>query len=275
VAARAEPKESPEGREGERIESRNAEAILAEFFRPQDWSWRLLEEIACLTERTRAESHPNRDGLVSAALAKLESAKTFSRCIEFHEIRLISRLYTNLTESERWRLLGAITAIVGEMRKDLHCDPNWVFMVAFSAVDLTCRARAETNCGDFGTRVFQQLLEMHWKWHGVRAPASPLPVCSGGSTWSDASRRMLLALTRTDACETLYMAMAGLRFFAELFPDQIPAICREGLAEVSSREPILALAQLWATRHPEALKPVLHEFEEREKTGPFEQRLDA
>lgn len=186
----------------------------------------------------------------------------------------MSRLYRSLHESERWRLLGAIAAVTDDRRKYLS-DPNWAFMVAFSAVNLACHARAADAGRDFAVAVFHQLLATHWKWHGVPAPASPVAILNTPSTWPDAARRMLLSLIQTDACETLYTAMSGLRFFVEVFPDQIPIICRAGLADEPARDAILALGQLWATRHPRALEPALNDFAAHETTGTLEERLDS
>lgn len=233
-----------------------------------------LRDVASLAEQARAENHPNRDALLAAALDALGASEALSRCIEFHDIDLMARLYRSLSESERWRLLKEITAVVGEMRKEIQ-DPNWVFAVAFSAVDLACRARAQNAERSFTTAVFHQLLGMHWKWHGIDAPISSIAVRHTPSTWPDAARRMLLLLLQTDACETLYMALSGLRFFAEVFADQIPAICREGLVDERAKDAILALAQLWATRHPHALAPALSDFATHETTGLLDDRLDA
>ena len=275
VPAKVEPGESSNEHHVEPVESRSAGAMLAEIIHPREKSRLRLEDIARLAEQARAENHPNRDGLLAAALNALESAEAFSRCLDFHNIGLMSRLYTNLTESERWRLLGAITAVTSKMRTELYGDPNWAFMVAFSAVDLTCRARAADAGRDFAISIFHQLLATHWKWHDVPAPASPVVVCNTPSTWPEAARRMLLSLTRTDGCETLYMVMSGLRFFAENFPNQISAICRAGLADENARDAILVLAQVWATCHPRALAPALRDFAMLETTGTLDERLDA
>lgn len=186
----------------------------------------------------------------------------------------MSRLYANLTESELWRLLGAITAITGDIRAELS-NAHWAFTVAFSAANLACRARAAEAGHGFTLTIFRQLLSMHWKWHGVPPSSSPLTVRSTPGTWPDAVRRMLLSLTQTDGCETLYMVMCGLRFFADIFPDQIPALCREGLADEGASDALLPLAQLWATRHPRALEPALPDFEARETIGTLDDRLDA
>jgi hypothetical protein len=272
--AKVEPGESSGERQSEPVESRSAEAILSEIIQPKDSSWIRLRDIASLAEQARTENHSKRDELVAAALGELESAEMLSRCIEFHDIRLMSRLYGSLTESERWRLLGAITAVTGDMRKE-GTDPNWAFMVAFSGVDLACRTRATGAGQNFAVAVFHQLLETHWKWHGIPAPASPVMVGNTPSTWPDAARRMLLSLMQTDACETLYMAMSGVRFFAEVFPDQIPIICQAGLADETARDAILALGQLWATRHPHSLTPTLGDFAAYETSGLLEERLDT
>lgn len=166
LPAEVEPGESSDEHHSEPAEPKSAEAILEEIIRPKDSSWMCLRDIASLAEQARVENHPNRDGLVATALGALESAEAFSRCLEFHDIGLMSWLYRTLSESERWRLIGEITAVVGEMRKELH-DPNWAFMVAFSGADLACRARAAEADRDFAVAIFHQLLETHWKWHGV------------------------------------------------------------------------------------------------------------
>ena len=275
VQAQIKPGESSDAHRSKPTELRNTETILQEIIQPKDSSWLRLRDIASLAEQARAENHPNRDGFIATALGALEFTEAFSRCIEYHDIDLMSRLYHSLNESERWRLLGAITAVTGERRKEMS-DSNWAFMVAFSAVDLACYVRA-TDAGDvaFGSAVFHQLIEGHWKWHGIPVPMLSVEVSKTPSTWPDAARRMLLSLTQTDACETLYMAMSGLRFFAEVFPDQIPIICRAGLADEHARDAILALAQLWATRHPHELTPALNDFAAHETTGTLEERLDG
>jgi hypothetical protein len=255
-------------------ETRSAEAILREIAEPKESSWLRLSDIAALAEQARTENHINRDGLIAKALDALGTSGTLSRCLEFHDTGLMSRLHRNLVESEEWRLIKEITAVVGEMRKEVH-DPNWVFMVAFSAVDLACRARVKDAERDFTTAAFEQLLAMHWKWHGIAATPVSVAIRNTPSTWPDAARRMLLLLTQTDACETLYMALSGLRFFAEVFPEQIPEICRAGLADERTKDAILALAQLWATRHPHALAPIMTDFIACEGTGVLEDRLDA
>ena len=213
--------------------------------------------------------------MIAAALDALETDRmALSRCIDFHDSSVMTRLYENLTEDECWRLLGAMTAVTGALRAQLSGEPNWAFMSAFSAVDLACRARAVRENSDFALAAFHQLLRTHWTWHGV-APPARLNVPTAPTTWPDAARRMLLSLLRSDACETIYMAMMGLRFYAEYFPHQIAAICREGLAQEHAREVILALGQLWATRTPGSLHSVLAEFASREANGPLEDRLDA
>lgn len=274
VQPRMEAEESSDEEHNASTEQRNAEAILQDIIHPKDSSWLRLLDIASLAEQARAEHHPNRDGLVAAALDTLGESEVLSRCLELHDIDLMSRLYRNLSESERWRLLKELTAVVGEMRKQVH-DPNWVFMVAFSAVDLACLARAENAERNFTGAIFHQLLEMHWKWHGIDPLVSSITIRNTPSTWPDAARRMLLLLLQTDACETLYMVLSGLRFFAETFPDQIPGICRAGLADERAKEPIFALAQLLATGHPHALAPALNDFAAHETTGILDDRLDA
>ena len=272
--AKVEPGESSGERESEPAESRSAEAILQEIMHPKGSSWIRLRDIASLAEQAGVENHHNRDKLVAAALAEFETAEMLSRSIEFHDIRLMSRLYDSLTESERWRLIGAITAVTGDIRKE-ETDPNWAFMIAFSGVDLACQARASATGLDFTVAIFHQLIETHWKWHGISAPSSSVTVGNTPSTWPDAGRRMLLSLMKTDACETLYMVMSGVRFFAEAFLDQIPIICRAGLADETARDAILALGQLWATRHPYALTSALGDFAAYETGGLLEERLDA
>lgn len=79
VQAKVEPGESSDERQSEPVESRSAEAILQEIIQPKDSSWMRLRDIASLAEQTRAENHPNRDGLVATALGALESAEAFSR----------------------------------------------------------------------------------------------------------------------------------------------------------------------------------------------------
>ena len=268
------PRERDQAAAGEPREMRSADAILAEILQPSESRWRHLHDVAALAEQAKAENHPNREGLIATALGAVESAEAFSRYIEFHDIRLMSRLYANLTESELWRLLGAITAITGDIRAELS-NAHWAFTVAFSAANLACRARATAAGHGFTLTIFRQLLSMHWKWHGVPPTSSPLTVRSTPSTWPDAARRMLLSLTQTESCETLYMVMCGLRFFADIFPDQIPALCREGLADEDASDALLPLAQLWATRHPRALEPALPDFQARETTGTLDDRLDA
>jgi hypothetical protein len=259
---------------GEPQEMRSAEDIFAEILQPTVSSSRLLQDVAALAEQAKAENHPNREQLIVTALSVVDSADAFSRYIEFDDIRLMSRLHANLTESEFWRLLGVITAITGDIRAELD-HAHWAFSVAFSAANLACRARAAAAGHDFTLTIFRQLLTMHWKWHGVPPSSAVLGPHSTPSTWSDAARRILLSLTQTDGCETLYMVLSGVRFFAAIFPDQIPALCREGLAEEKAIDALLPLAQLWATRQPDALAPVLAEFEARETTGTLDQRLDA
>jgi hypothetical protein len=256
-------------------EQRNAEAILEDILHPAERSWINLRDIASLAEKVREESHPRRSALIATALDALESDHmALSRCIDFHDINVMSRLYENLSESERWRLLDAMTAVTGELRKQLSGEPNWAFMSAFSAVDLACRSRAVAEPNDFAVAVFHQLLATHWKWHGV-APPTALSVPNVPTSWPDAAYGMMLSLLRTDACETVYMAMTGLRFYAECFPDQIASICRAGLADEHTRDAIVALAQLWATRRPESLNSVLAEFASHETTGALENRLDV
>lgn len=274
VPAEVEPAESSDECPVGPVESRSAEAILQEIIQPKESSWMRLRDIASLAEQARAENHPDRDTLLDTALKVLESSDFLSRSVEFHDIGLISRLYLSLEESERWRLIGGITIVTSEMRKRVH-DPNWAFMVAFSAVDLACRARAADNNMDFGSSAFHQLLAMHWGWHGISASTFPIEISTKPSSWPDAARRILLSLMQTDACETFYMAMSGLRFFAEVFPGQIPNICRSGLAEEQSRDAIYGLAQLWATRHPNELEPALADFAANETSGVLDERLDS
>jgi hypothetical protein len=256
-------------------EQRNSEKILDEILHPTDRSWINLRDIASLAVKSRVENHPRRSEMIGAALDALESDRVaLSRCIDFHDISVMCQLYENFSESERWRLLGAMTAVTGQLRTQLSGEPNWAFMSAFSAVDLACRARATAQSNDFALAAFHQLLAMHWEWHAV-APPSAISVPNVLVTWPDAARRILLSLLRTDACETVYMAMTGLRFYAECFPHQIASICREGLADEDARDVILALAQLWATRRPESLDSVLSEFVSRETIGSLEERLEA
>ncbi len=256
-------------------EQRNAETILADILNPGERSWINLRDIASLAAKARYENHPNRSALVAVALDALEADRmALSRCIDFHDISVMSRLYENLSESERWRLLGAMTAVTGELRRQLSGEPNWAFMSAFSAVDLACRARAAGQSSDFAVAAFHQLLGTHWSWHGV-APPPGMTVRSIPTNWPDATRRLLLSLLRSDACETVYMVMTGLRFFAECFPHQILSVCREGLSQENARDAILALAQLWATQKPESVAAVLDEFASRESIGSLEDRLDA
>jgi hypothetical protein len=256
-------------------EQRSAEMILEEIIHPSDRSWINLRDIANLAKQSREENHPRRSTLIATALDALESdSMALSRCLDFHDINLMSRLYENFSETERWRLLGAITAVTGELRKQLSGEPNWAFMVAFSAVDLACRTHSADAGNDFAVAAFHQLLTTHWKWHGVSPPPS-MAVRNIPTTWPDAARRILLSLLRTDACETVYMTMTGLRFYAECFPGQIPSICRAGLSDELARDAIVALAQLWATRKPESLGPVLPEFAAHETNGRLEDRLDA
>lgn len=274
VPPKVEAGEPSDEHRGVPIESRSAEAILDQIIRPPDGSWIQPESIASLAEQARAENHPNRDGLVATALGALESAGMLSRWLEFQRFDTALRLYRSLTEAERWRLMGALTSITGEMRKE-QSDPRVAFMVAFSAVDLTCQARSADVGKVFASEVFHQFLETHWKWHGVSAPASPITIHNTPSTWIDAARRALLLLTRTDSCETLYMAMSGMRFFAEVFPDQIPALCHAGLPDEWAKDAILSLGQLWATAQPHFLLTALTPISEHESVGTLEERLDA
>lgn len=268
------PHEADQAESGERRETRSADAILADILQPTKSSWVGISDVAALAEQAKEENHPNRDELVAAALCAVESATAFGRCIQFHDIVLMSRLFANLTEPEFWRLLGAITAVTGEIRTELT-DANWAFTVAFAAANLACRARAAEASHDFTLTVFRQLLGMHWKWHGVSPPAMPAVDGSTLSTWPDAARRMLLSLAQTDGCETLYMVMCGMRFFTDVFPGQIPDLCREGIPDERARDALLPLAQLWATRHPQALVSSLPLFEAHETTGTLDERLDA
>lgn len=268
--------DAPDERRSEPRESRTADAILHQILYPEGDSWLRLEEIANLARQAHVEGRSDRASLVAKALDALDaSSEPLSRCLEFHNSGLMSRLYQYLSESERWRLLGAITAITGDLRQKISPDSNWAFMVAFSAVDHACRAHAEKAGDGFGIAAFNQLLAMHWKWHGITAPVTHLTEDNRGAVWPDAVRRMLLSLTHTDACETVYMTMCGLRFFSESFPCQIPVICREGLHDTAASDAIFALAQMWATRHPREIAPVLPIFVEKETIGTLDDRLDA
>jgi hypothetical protein len=256
------------------LESRSSEEILAELLQSNRLSSLRLRDVARLAERVSWENHSRRDDLIATALGVLESAGAFSRWVEFHDIDVISSLYTNLTESERWRLLGAMAAVTGEIRKEMH-DANWGFMAASSAVNLMCRARAAELGHGFSLTVFQQMLGMHWKWHGVPPSAMPETIRSSHGSWSTTTRRTLLALTRADGCEPLYMVMCGIRFFAEVFPEQIAALCHDGLVDARMSEALLPLAQLWATRNPQALAVLWPSLEALESTGTLDDRLDA
>ena len=186
----------------------------------------------------------------------------------------MSRLYTCLTtEPERWRILGAIVPFTGEFARWLRIGRSRL-SIAFRAVDLTCRARAN-NDSAFGMLAFERLLEVHWRWHGVSSQKFCPSLPSTASNWPDAVRRMLLSLTHTDSCETLYMAMCGLRFFGDVFTEQIPTVCREGLVDKDASDAILSLAQLWATRHPNVVVKALPDFVACEANGALEDRLDA
>lgn len=233
-----------------------------------------LADIAALVEKANVENTPHRDVLVAKALEALERADALNRCLDFHDIRTISKFTTNLNEDELWRMLAAITSLTGDLRKELDIDPQWAFSVAFSAIDLTCRSLVEKGAG-IGRQAFEQLLETHWKWHGLSEPATSLSVPDTGSTWQEVVRRSLFALMQTDACETLYMAMAGMRFFTEAFPSEIPVICRDGLADDRAKDAVVALALLWATRCPEALDSSASAFKQLESCGTLDERLDA
>jgi hypothetical protein len=263
-------------RQSEVGESRSAAAILHQILHPEGNSWLRLEEIANLARQAYAEGHPERASLVAKALDALEaSTEPLSRSLEFYNSGLMAQFYKYLDEPELWRLLGLLTAITGDLRQKLNTDSNWAFMVAFSAVDRTCLARAERAGEGFSVATFHQLLAMHWKWHGIFAQPPSLIVGNPTTFWPDAVRRMLLSLTHTDSCETVYMAMCGLRFFAECFPGQIPAICREGLRDEEARDAVLPLAQMWATSHPREISPSLPLFEDHEAIGTLDERLDA
>lgn len=233
-----------------------------------------LADIAALVEKANVENTPHRDLLVAKALEALEGADALNRCLDFHDIRTISRFTANLKEDELWRMLAAITSLTGDLRTELDIDPQWAFSVAFSAVDLTCRSLAENGSG-IGRPAFEQLLETHWKWHGLSAPATGFPVPDTGSIWPEVVRRSLFALMQTDACETLYMAMAGMRFFTEAFPSEIPAICRDGLVDDWAKDAVVSLAQLWATLCPERLESSASAFTQLESNGTLDERLDA
>jgi len=233
-----------------------------------------LGDIAALVEKANVENTSDREVLVAKALEALEKASALNRCLDFHNIRTISKFTSNLSEAELWRWMAAITTITGSLRTALDMDPYWAFSVAFSAVDMTCRAMVEAGM-DIGRQAFDQLLEAHWRWHGLPVPDLGIPLPVGTVGWRDAARRSLFALMETDACETLYMAMTGVRFFSEAFPDEIPVICSEGLAHVKSREAVVALAQMWATRYPTRLNPAAFTFAGLESEGTLDERLDV
>lgn len=259
------------------IESRSAEEILQNITQKQKEksSWNSLSEFASLVEQASKENIPTRNGLILSALEILENSDALTRWVEFHHQSLMERLYRGLSENERWRLLAALTAITGEGLREQMDDNARAFMVAFSSVDLMCRARSESVDSRFATAAFHQLLETHWKWHGIKDSVPLLRFHPTPSSWNDAGRRMLLSLLQTDSCETMYMVMCGVRFFAEAFPEQIPSICNEGLSEEYSIAPILSLGELWATRHPNSLTPALSSFSEREAMDSLDGRLDA
>lgn len=258
----------------ETSESKSVEEIFQEIIKPKEPSFLRLQSIADLADKARKESHPNRDELVKKALEAFSSADVLSRYIDFYNIDLMSQLYRNFSESERWQLMDEITKIVGDMRMEMS-DPNWAFSVASSAVDLICLVRAEEMGQTFAETIFQRSLETHAKWHGSPLSVSPIPESNSSDTWLDTARHILLSLLQTDACETFYMAISGLRFFGEVFPDQIPLICSEGLSNENSRDAIIPLAQLWATRWPDKIDPVLRDFSAYERIGLLDERLDA
>ena len=253
----------------------NAEAILGHIVAPTDQNWIRLEDIACLAETARAERHPNRDTMVAAALDALDkSAHPLSRAVEFHNATLIERFQKALNESEMWRLLGLITNVTGGKEAGMGSDIDWAFSIGFNAADLACRARATDEGPVFSTAAFRQLLDMHWSWHSTAASEPLCEVPDAPRSWPDAARKIILSLMQTDACETLYMAMSGLRFLTECWPTQIPTICEEGLASDSTRNVVLSMAQLWALRHPDVIRLALPHFEFLESAA-LEERLDA
>mgnify|MGYP001492419397 CR=1 FL=1 len=268
--------EVPVEQQYESGEAQSAASILHQIQHPGESSWLRLRDIANLARQAHSEEPQERASLVARALDALEaSTEPLSRSLEYYDSSLMAQFYTYLNEAELWRLLGLITAITGDLRQKLSNDSNWAFMVAFSAVDRTCIAHAEQEGKRFSRAALHQFLAMHWKWHGVSAQPPALTVGNPAASWPEAVRRMLLSLTHTDSCETVYMAMCGLRFFAECFPGQIPAICREGLQDAEAREAVLSLAQMWATSHPTEISPVLPLFEKHEAVGSLDERLDA
>jgi hypothetical protein len=273
-ATAPEPPAPPPAQALDRIAPRAALTRLADGISGPIASDLRLADIAALVEKANVENTPHRDTLVANALEALEGANALNRCLDFHEIRTISKFTENLKEDELWRMLAAITSLTGDLRAELDIDPMWAFNVAFSAVDLTCRSLVEKGA-DIGLPAFEQLLETHWKWHGLSSRATGMSVPDIGSSWQDVVRRSLFALMQTDACETLYMAMAGTRFFTEAFPAEIPAICREGLADDRAKDAVVALAQLWATRCPETLHSSVSTFANLESDGTLDERLDA
>ena len=73
---------------------------------------------------------------------------------------------------------------------------------------------AKSGLAELGRRAVEQLLQTHEAWAAHPSfEVAPAPVISNVPLrWPDTVRDLLLRLLESDACETVYSTMSGLRF---------------------------------------------------------------
>ncbi|MCW0221508.1 MAG: hypothetical protein OJI67_24495, partial [Prosthecobacter sp.] len=230
-----------------------------------------LATIAKLGQALSDEKRADRAVIMNDALERFSRCDALNRCLDPHEERLMTSICHHLTNDEQWKLLEAITAVTGPLRSQLNDEP-WGHMVAFNAVDLLCQARAKNGSADLGRQAAEHLLQTHEAWAAHPSFKETLdPVISHPLIqWRDTVRELLLRLLESDACETVYSAMSGLRLLAEMYPQQIPAIVRHGMKSHFKQEVVLLLGEIWACRFPDQMKGVQNDL----KTASEEMRLD-
>jgi hypothetical protein len=236
-----------------------------------------LATIAELGHALHYEKRSDRALIMSEALERLSRGDALDRCLDGHEHQMMSAICRYLTDDEQWKLMEVVTAVTGPLRKHLP-DDSWVYTVAFNAVDLLCQVRAKIKGShELGQRAAEQLLQTHEAWaaHPSFEVAPEQAISNVPLGWPDTVRDLLLRLLESDACETVYSAMSGLRLFVELYPHQIPSIVRQSRSSWRKREVLLSLGEIWSCRYPDQMKKVLNELVENLEEYRLDEQVQA
>lgn len=217
-----------------------------------------LVEIGQLAIRVARENPENRAGVMSTLFSVVDTNRAYGRGWDYWgQEPPLRELVPALREHEAWELMRAAVRPVG--------DAYWFQSVSHNVHLLCLYHAAAKGLNELKTGT-QYVYAMHRLWAGLpenkNVDNGEYPPDDSIQTWPHFAALVLRRLLSADSAETVSAALKGISAVVEVAPDMLPTLVERS----NPREKLWLLLgmEVWATRHPGIVVPILEQMRVQE-----------